>query len=122
MAFALFTCHRFWERKTSFPLNNSTVTWDNPQETGRMEMMKAPHPISAERSWLLLPQAPQLSFPASIKQMFIPSRGMKPFRLELPLQDENPISQNLLKPHCTPLFTAWLCSTPKGAKSIPADK
>lgn len=46
----------------------------------------------------MLSQAPQLSPPASIKQMFTPSRGMKPFRLELPLEEQNPISQSLLTP------------------------
>lgn len=52
-----------------------------------MQMMKPPASHLCSQILALAPQAL-----TSIKQMFIPSRGIKPFRLELPLKEENPIS------------------------------
>lgn len=84
-------------KENLFSLKNCTDIWDNSRDAAKAgdEATSIPPLQRGPGSRYLRPFSPHLQ---PLLNTFVPRRGTKPFRLELPLEEENPISQSLLPP------------------------
>lgn len=84
-------------KENLFSLKNCTEIWDNSWDAAKAgdEATSIPPLQRGPGSRYLRPFSPHLQ---PLLNTFVPRRGTKPFRPELPLEEENPISQSLLPP------------------------